>query len=352
MTITLSKELVIGVDTSLDSLGLVTISGGGKTRVMHVKPGIHLDLSKITLADGKASDTPGSGGDLWNEGGIVNLLDTTVDNGAADHNGADILSQGGTLTLGRVTLSNGKASGDGGALYIERGKVMLSNVTISTNSALGHGGGLVNFGGTVDLINVTLYKNTAPADGTDIYNADAAQSGAGTGPATESAQAPQNAVITVKNTIIANDKPKDPPTTPILNCKDVTTGGNAGKNIVDGGKNLQYPDNSCGDNIVMANPKLAILGNYGHYSKTHALLAGSPAINTAEETVCEQDPVGRLDERNVRRPFGSICDIGAYEYVIIPPTATPVPPTPTPRPYQPPPGKKGPAPTATLAIPR
>src|SRR5258708_21202412 len=46
-TITLTKELVIGVNVSLDSAGLVTISGGGSVRVMHVKPGINLDLSKI-----------------------------------------------------------------------------------------------------------------------------------------------------------------------------------------------------------------------------------------------------------------------------------------------------------------
>jgi len=51
---------------------------------------------------------------------------------------------------------------------------------------------------------------------------------------------------------------------------------------------------------------------------THALLAGSPAINagTPEPTGCQDAVGGKLlaDQRGAHRPAGSACDIGAYEY--------------------------------------
>ena len=72
-------------------------------------------------------------------------------------------------------------------------------------------------------------------------------------------------------------------------------------------------------------------------TRTHALLAGSPAIDAAPYTECRA-----TDQRGVERPLDgngdlrAVCDIGAFEYDTVPsapppPIATspPSPPTPT-----------------------
>jgi Domain of unknown function DUF11 len=53
--------------------------------------------------------------------------------------------------------------------------------------------------------------------------------------------------------------------------------------------------------------KLGPLQNNGGRTKTHALLDGSPAINTGDNTDCPP-----IDQRGIAR-FGSPCDVGSYE---------------------------------------
>ena len=62
-------------------------------------------------------------------------------------------------------------------------------------------------------------------------------------------------------------------------------------------------------NLITTDPKLSTLGNYGGFTPTIPLLRGSSAIDTGDDSVCPA-----TDQRGVTRPFGSHCDIGAYEY--------------------------------------
>ena len=74
------------------------------------------------------------------------------------------------------------------------------------------------------------------------------------------------------------------------------------------------------------NPLLGPLADNGGPTRTHALLAGSPAIDTAAGC-----PPPAADQRGVARPRGTACDIGAYEFQ--PAAATPTPsPSPAPSP--------------------
>jgi hypothetical protein len=55
-------------------------------------------------------------------------------------------------------------------------------------------------------------------------------------------------------------------------------------------------------------------------TRTHALLAGSAAINAASDcTDVEGNPV-TTDQRGVSRPQGAACDVGAYEALVQSPT--------------------------------
>lgn len=73
------------------------------------------------------------------------------------------------------------------------------------------------------------------------------------------------------------------------------------------GTNLS-DDDSCGGPTVMviADAKLGPLADNGGPTKTHALLAGSPAINTGTSCTVQ------VDQRYV--PRTAQCDLGAYEF--------------------------------------
>jgi len=60
-------------------------------------------------------------------------------------------------------------------------------------------------------------------------------------------------------------------------------------------------------------PNLGPLQDNGGPTFTHALLAGSPAIDVGSNADCPE-----TDQRGVTRPINGICDIGAYEYQGIP----------------------------------
>jgi hypothetical protein len=58
-------------------------------------------------------------------------------------------------------------------------------------------------------------------------------------------------------------------------------------------------------------PRLGALAVNGGPTRTHALLAGSPAIDAAGGDPCPTD----RDQRNTERPQGGACDVGAFERV-------------------------------------
>src|SRR3970282_626777 len=62
---------------------------------------------------------------------------------------------------------------------------------------------------------------------------------------------------------------------------------------------------------------LGPLANNGGPPQTHALLAGSPAIDAGSPDC----PPPATDQRGVARPQGPACDIGAYERAGVNPTA-------------------------------
>jgi hypothetical protein len=102
---------------------------------------------------------------------------------------------------------------------------------------------------------------------------------------------------TLTNTIVANN--------------DQYQGTNCAGTIIDGGHNLDS-GTSCGfatDNNSLSgtDPKLGALADNGGPTATHALLAGSPAIDKGDSSGAT------TDQRGVARPQGAAPDIGAFE---------------------------------------
>ena len=162
--------------------------------------------------------------------------------------------------------------GTGGA-----GPFTIRNTTVSGNQSR-FGGGLDTYD-PVTISDSTIAFNTAQQPGGGVH----VSGGAGH--------------FTQKNTIVSNNTSTF---AGFENCDRVDF-------VVSQGYNLEK-GTSCGldePGDLNAAPRLGDLANNGGFSNTHALLAGSPAINAGG------DPFPANDQRGVSRPQGIANDIGA-----------------------------------------
>ncbi len=215
------------------------------------------------------------------------------------------------VTFSANTASNGYSGmGAGGGMYNDStSSPLLTNVVFDGNRALSGysqmagpsmGGGMYNAGNPV-LTNVTFSNNTAVVGtGAGIYNegspvlTDVTFSGNASehGAAIDNSGRPS-----IFNSVFWNDGSAE-----ISNATDSTS--RIANSIVQGG----CPAGSTCTNISAADPKLGSLRNNGGFTRTMALGAGSAAIDKGNKVTCAP-----TDQRGVRHPQGSGCDIGAYE---------------------------------------
>src|SRR5262245_30457912 len=171
---------------------LLSISGGGLSRVLQVVSLVKASISGLTITGGNAVDDPGNGGGLSNFGNTTlsncnisenkasylggavfcgpdsttTLTDCTVSGNSAVYGGG--LQSYGALALNHCTLSNNSAD-HGGALATSYGTTTLTDCTVSgnnTSSVSGvSGGGLFLFGGQTTLTNCTVSGNSAKRGG-------------------------------------------------------------------------------------------------------------------------------------------------------------------------------------------
>lgn len=307
-TILLTNTITVVVDTALDGSGQnVTISGNDVVRVFQLNPLTTLDLNNLAITNGRA--VYGNGGGINNDRGTVIVRNSTFSGNTGDFGGA-IDNHSGVVAIHNSTFSdNGDwlATTTGGAIRNLRGSVTISNSTFSSNSAVSAAGAVENHTGAMTVSNSTFTGNRA--------NAGGGISNGGTMTITNSTLAGNYAggvygrvggiynwgTVTLQNTIVANSVGGD-------NCF-VYNGA-----IVDGGGNLSFPDTTCPG--INGDPKLGPLQNNGGLTDTMALGAGSDAMDAAVDAICEAAPVNGLDQRDVIRPQGTHCDIGAYEVAV------------------------------------
>src|SRR5262249_31483933 len=113
--------------------------------------------------------------------------------------------------------------------------------------------------------------------------------------------------VVLKNTIVAGGSAAQS-----ANCSRTgTSPGHNNENTApsQGGLNPALSD------LLGLNALLGPLRFNGGPTQTQSLLAGSPAINAGDNNGCPA-----TDQRGVHRPYGPVCDIGAYE--VSPPTVS------------------------------
>jgi hypothetical protein len=186
----------------------------------------------------------------------------------------------------------------------------MLNSTISGNVANRAGGGIafeeeVN----LELISVTIFGNTADADGVDPMDG-IPEGGGGLGIIEF-----EGFINTkMKNSILAgNTDPNGAPDCAWTIFSDGFNllGNDEGCNFIEGTGDLVGTAGSPIDPLLDPN-----LQANGGTTPTHALLAGSPAIDAAGGNVgCGVE----TDQRGVLRPQGPRCDMGAYELEVAQP---------------------------------
>jgi hypothetical protein len=323
-----------------------------------------------------ANNLPGSGGPIL-EGsgaGIANLGAATLlgsavrNNAVTSPNFGQAVYGGGIYSLGPLTITNSSITGniagraypvenDGyGAGIYNRGALTIGGSTIAFNTTGnrgGNGGGLSLAAGSVYIVNSTISHNTAGADCTGIGCSPALLGGgihtAGLlhlnnvtiadnqtsqgGSYGEGGGIYAGGGVTFRNTLIGLNRAGSGP-----DCFGALT--SLDYNLIQNISQCTFSGVTT-HNIVGLDPLLGPLQNNGGPTLTRALLAGSPAIDAADDVSCQP-----VDQRGAPRPAGIACDIGAYERDATPPTATP-PPTLTPTPVPATSTPTGPAPTHT-----
>lgn len=294
----------------------ITLDGGGADRVLIVNAGTTVTVSDLTLTNGYGFQLAGGvlnngtltldhvtvtgntmttdAGDFWQGGGgiysgdgaTLNLIDSTVSNNSSGWTGGGVYSFFNTTTnVIRSTVSGNTAADVAGGLRT-LGSVSIENSTISGNtSTTWHGGALFATDGVVSILNSTIVNNSAPG-------------GTAGGLMVATFGAPVE--VTVQNSIVADNGD--------YNCQ--VEGDPAVAVLTSLGNNV-FTDGTCapvGSDQVVADAGLDGLADNGGPTLTHALLAGSPAIDAANTAVCPA-----TDQRGVARD--AACDVGAFEYV-------------------------------------
>ena len=369
-TITLTQG---AIDFDVDNLTLqgpgqnaLTIDGNNADRVftIYTSNGTN-SISDLTIAHGFI------GGSAYATGGCVYsyfatpdnvliLTRVTVTSCTAGDAQAVYAGGGGVLTYGALTLESSTISGNHvtagpGASYVAGGVGTLYNATIigstvTGNSAVGTSPGTgVGFGAGLDLAGTPGTAGSVIRDST-VSNNVAGQSGGGVYFFTPYLEAVPVTATVINSTISANAAPRNagvevrlPSVTLILgnstiafNAADVSCGGlsiagstDSQSTIIATNLGAGSADDVCGNgtlsganNVIVAStlavpgdtisadPMLDPLADNGGTTLTHALHAGSPAIDAGNNASALD-----FDQRGsgFARVSGAAADIGAFE---------------------------------------
>lgn len=247
----------------------VVIDGNQIDRVFDDTSSGLVKLRAIEIKGGKLTGFQDGAG-VRNGVGVTMLEDSTVDGNSSEKQAGGVAVYN-NVQMVNSTISGNSAGGNGGGLYVTGGASLAAlSSTIYGNQAVGYGGGLAETGGlTVSFTNVLNAGNsgTAASPTDDAYDC-------ASGP---------------------NFYPRFTLQGQPLGPAECLVGFNPGTNLVSDAPKV--------DSSLRYN---------GGQTPTHALLAGSPAINAGGVNSPDECPA--IDQNGVGRPAGQ-CDIGAVEFV-------------------------------------
>ncbi|WP_197998912.1 choice-of-anchor Q domain-containing protein [Gimesia aquarii] len=250
---------------------------------------IYIQQSKMTVTASTFTEnmTKSDGGAIKNDTGKLSIYDSSfIKNHTAPNSGSDggAIDNSGTLFISSSTFFKNTANVSGGALSNSGAdKVTIYNSTFSENKARFNGGAIDLFGNTdFSVINSTIVGNgTTTFTGGGIY----------------SFQSTPN--FTLRNSIVAGNR----------------SGPSFSPAQIDGSYSGQ-------NNIISSSISgllHRVLNDNGGPTQTHALLAGSAAINAGNNLAATSIGLS-TDQRGTGFPriIDGTVDIGAFEGFIVP----------------------------------
>jgi len=154
-TILITSEKIIFSSTSLDGGNLITLDGGGTTRLFSVNAVGALELHNITLSRGFASP-----GGAINNAGLLTIANSTLTGHLTYSYGGAIYNSGvATITNSSLTNNNAAASFGGGVYNHESGILSVISSYFGNNFGGLVCGGIYNVG-TTTVQEVTFDSNT------------------------------------------------------------------------------------------------------------------------------------------------------------------------------------------------
>jgi Chlamydia polymorphic membrane protein (Chlamydia_PMP) repeat len=338
-TITLTSGQ-LSVSNSVTILGpgprTLTVSGNHASRVFYVT-GTNVTIRGLTIANGQSALNGAGINAAASPGSVATVSDCIITNNSTTVDGGGIYNNASVImTITNCTICGNSASAWGGGIYNHGESGRMAKMTINTSTVSGNsaasGGGIINFGfsgsATLTVDASTISSNSASSDrGGGVYNL---------GNYSGSASLTINACTFSGNSAsfgggIFNEGYEGSATLEIADT--ILNASAAGGNIfnlygtvISDGYNLSSDGadgflTATGDQINTA-PLLGPLQDNGGPTWTHALLAGSPAIdqgktNAIPALACATDQRGLA--RRVDNPYlanaadGDGSDIGAFE---------------------------------------
>jgi hypothetical protein len=274
------------------------------SRVFDVQPGVTSTISGLDMFFGKTTSTSTNGnfgGDVQNRGTLT-LSEDFIELGQTTGGfGGGIANLNGTLIVTHSLIQDNSSfsGGQGGALYNDASgltaRTTIDNSTIVGNTAAAGGGAIFTACTRCSASTVTITSSTIATNdgGTAATNAGGLLAGTGS-------------TISAVNTIVANNTVSSQATP--SNCAGAGTITSLGHNL-ESGSDCGF--RSTGD-LQNTNPKFLTGGvsDSGGNTDTIALDATSPAVDGIP--VSAQGCEG-TDQRDIPRPQGAACDIGAFE---------------------------------------
>ena len=286
-----------------------TIDAARLDRIFDVRPGAKLTLSGVTCQHGLAgqggavrnlgtleldgcvlaeNEASADGGALFNAGSLSLFASTITANTAAGQGGG-LDQAAGASDVGSSTFSANTAAAGAGIAVAGGASLALTNSTLSGNTATGNGGGLDNEG-TATVVNCTVHANAA-AQGGGVNN------GAG--------------AASVLNSILAGNTAEvaDPDASGSFQSRGHNLVG-----IVGAALGFAAAGDLVGTEASPIDPRLADLAANGGTTLTHALSAGSPAIDRGTSAGApSMDQAGVLRPQDGDGDGSGEVDIGAVE---------------------------------------
>jgi hypothetical protein len=358
------NDVTISGSSSPDDGGAILHWGTGELVVNESR------ISGNTSGDnGGAIYSRGSIDHLYNKDGRVRINDSVISGNTAADKGGGITTRYSTLEVVRSTISGNKTTTSddttkgGGGLYTFAGDMVIVHSTISGNQSARDGGGIkaIDNRGSVTMIGSTISGNTAAQNGGGIYTFDTIVSlnqvtvtgntAGGIGGGLDGLRGSSNVLlgfIVVRNSIVAANnagsaadiaQPRPLNNNDRIIILDSLIGDNSNQSsgVVEPASSTKDPStgNIVGTASAKIDPKLGPLAFNGGPTQTHALFAGSLAIeaggdnSTAAKDVLDVDSDGNTDEvisvDQRGQPFGrfedgiadatitNAMDMGAYE---------------------------------------